>query len=170
MFRSSFCLIFSIFHLSFLIAFEECPVFRNFDTLAELIIQSRQEESLTQVEVLKYHVVCSSKDLDNVTETSVSLVIAYRCSGNASCRTVQNNTITFEEQFDFGCTSDSSYIWYGRNQSGFLANFTTPLRQDCSACIGEYGEQYATQLNTSIDISSLDPVSHCLRKIARTKN
>ena len=165
----------------FLAQFQGCPIAILNDTegLAHLVKDALTEttdgqittHSPPSIAILKSHSVCLSVGAEIDTISSMSLLIEYNCTGNvqADCTPLEMETdvssFVVLEQFDFGCIPvGDTYAWttsqFGKK--GFrvptTASFSTPLRRDCSACIGE---GVADDIGIG-NMLHLDSVSRCL--------
>ena len=169
-------------HLS-LAQFAGCPMISDPDALSRLVADANNEDLVLQpfsVSVLRNHTVCFSMGREDGTFSSVSLLVQYECrpSLHPVCVTAANssslstdpssfstNRSLITQQFDFSCKSKNSENQWSPKQFGGetgshtpTADFDTPLRPDCSACI----EKGVAERQGFLQLLHMDPVTRCL--------
>lgn len=159
--------------------FAGCPMISDLDTLSQLVLDalSPEDDALLQpfsVMILRNYTVCVSVGPEDGTFSSVSMLVQYGCKPlyHPVCAAAVNSSSqlladasNIVQQFDFGCKFVADgYHWspeqFGRDTGSHLptADFDTPLRTDCSACI----ENGVAERLGFHQLLHMDPVTRCL--------
>lgn len=111
--------------------------------LVALSLQDAEEDvGSVQVRIVDYNIVCEAAGLKRGTISSISVIVAYECSGGAGC--VGTYRANRREQFQWDCVNDVleesfspprriSFPGSIRTQN-LNSTMDTPLNESCAQC------------------------------------